>query len=112
MGIGKGLAALLAIGYTHEEYREDHRKSNYVMYARHDFDGEVVRTWEDDTITSHIQYLEVLISGLKEEMDHKLISTHNLMTRKAELEEELWYTRAEYEEEIDVLHDKFDDLKL
>ncbi|KAI4977150.1 hypothetical protein ZWY2020_050960 [Hordeum vulgare] len=80
------------------------------MYARRDLDVEVVRTREDDTITSHIQDLEELISRMKEEMDHSLIVTHNLMTRKTEMEEELKNAHAEHEEEIDALQDKFDDL--
>ncbi|KAI5016140.1 hypothetical protein ZWY2020_005991 [Hordeum vulgare] len=95
-----------------EEYNKDIRKGTYVMYVHRGLDGEVVRTREDDTIASHIHDVEELISMLNEEMDHSLFTTHNLMTRKAKLEEELQGARTKHQEEIDALQYKFVDLKL
>jgi hypothetical protein len=111
-GLGKGIAAHIALGRIREEYAKELKKTSFVMYARRDANGEVVRTLEDETIASHIQDLEVHIRRMEVEMNHSLIVTKNLMTRKAELEEELQDTRFEHEEEIEVLQDKYDDLKL
>ncbi|KAI4973453.1 hypothetical protein ZWY2020_035714 [Hordeum vulgare] len=110
--MGKGLVSLLAHGCIRQEYRVDLRRSKYIMYGRGDSNGEVVLLREEDTITSHIEDLEELIVMMKEEMDHSLITTHNLIPRKADLEEELQDPPIEHEEEINVLQEKFDDLRL
>jgi hypothetical protein len=68
--------------------------------------------WRDETIASHIQDMEEHIRRMEVELDHNWIVTKNLMTRKAELEEERLDARIEHEGEIDALQEKIDDLKL
>ena len=87
--MGKGIATHIAVGGIWEEYVEELKKTSFVMYARRDANGEVVRTLEDETIASHIQDMEEHIRRMEVELDHNLIFTKNLMTRKAELEEDL-----------------------
>ena len=82
------------------------------MYGRHDANGDVVRTLEDETIASHIQDMEEHTRMMELERSDNMFVIKNLMTRKAELEEELQDTRIEHEGELDALHKKIDDLKL
>ena len=82
------------------------------MYGRRDTNGDVVRTLEDETIASHIQDMEDHIRMMELELSDNMIVIKNLMTRKADLEEELQDARIEHEGELDALQEKIDDLKL
>ena len=71
-----------------------------------------MRTLEDETIASHIQDMEDHIRMMELELSDNMIVIKNLMTRKADLEEELQDARIEHEGELDALQEKIDDLKL
>ena len=111
-GLGRGIAAHIALGRIREEYDEDLKRTSFVMYGRRDAKGDVVRTLEDETIASHIQDMEDHIRMMELELSDNMIVIKNLMTRKADLEEELQDARIEHEGELDALQEKIDDLKL
>ena len=71
-----------------------------------------MRTLEDETIASHIQDMEEHIRMMELELSDNMVVIKNLMTRKADLEEELQDARIEHEGELDALQEKIDDLKL
>ena len=71
-----------------------------------------MRTLEDETIASHIQDMEDHIRMMELELFDNMIVIKNIMTRKADLEEELQDARIEHEGELDALQKKTDDLKL
>ena len=110
--MGRGIAAHIALGRIREVYDEDVKRTSFMMYGHRDADGDVVRTLEDETIASHIQDMEEHICMMELELSDNMVVIKNLMTCKAELEEELQDARIEHEGELDALQEKIDDLKL
>ena len=111
-GLGRGIAAHIALGRIREVYDKDLKRTSSVMYGRRDANGDVVHTLEDETIASHIQDMEEHIRMMELELSNNMVIIKNFMTRKAELEEELQDARIEHEGELDALQEKIDDLKL
>ena len=71
----------------------------------------MVSTRRDRSIAAFIQELNQHIRRQENQMCASMIDLKKAMTRNMELEEELKSTRDGYEEEIDVLLEKHEDLK-
>ena len=80
--------------------------------GRRDQNGEIVCTIEDDTIASYVQDLEEHIRNLEKVMHRGMRTSRKLTIRNTELEEELKETREEYEDEINTLLKKHEEVKL
>ena len=110
--LGQSVAAHTSLRRIREEYKEDLKGTSFMACGRRDQHGEIVRTVEDDTIASYIQDLEEHIRSLEKVMHRGMKTSRKLAIRKEELEEELKETREGYEDEINTLLKKHEEVKL
>ena len=108
--LGKSMAAHIAMGRIGEVYRKDLKDTIYQICGRRDEHWEMISTRKDRSITSFIQELNQHIRRQENQMCADMIDLKKAKTRIKELEEELKATREDYEEEIQVLVEKNDDL--
>ena len=110
--LGQSIAAHTSLGRIREEYKEDLKGTTFMACGRRDHHGEIVRTVEDDTISSYIQDLEEHIRSLEKVMHRGMKTSRKLAIRQEELEEELKETHEGYEDEINTLLKKHEEVKL
>ena len=108
--LGKSMAAHIAIGRIGEVYNKDLKDTIYQICGRRDEQWEMISTNKDRSIAAFIQEQNQHIRCQENQMCSDKIDLKKAMTRIAELEEELKATREDYEEEIEVLVEKNDDL--
>ena len=105
--LGKSMAAHIAMGRIGEVYRND---LIYHICGRRDEHWEMISTRKDISVASIIQELNQHIRRQENQMCTDMIDLTKARTRIKELEEELKATHEDYEEEIEVLVEKNDDL--
>ena len=108
--LGKSMAAHIAMGHIGEVYRNDFKDTIYQIYGRRDEHWEIINTRKDRSIAAFIQELNQHIRRQENQMCADMIDLKKARTRIKELKEELKATREDYEEEIEVLVEKNDDL--
>ena len=108
--LGKSMAAHIAMGRIGEVYRKDLKDTIYQICGRRDEQWEMISTRKDRSIAAFIQELNQHIRRQENQMCADMIDLKKAKTRIKELEEELKATREDYEEEIEVLVEKNDDL--
>ena len=108
--LGKSMAAHIAMGRIGEVYRNDLKDTIYQICGRRDEHWEMISTRKDRSIAAFIQELNQHIRRQENQMCADMIDLKKARTRIKELEEELKATREDYEEEIEVLVEKNDDL--
>ena len=108
--LGKSMAAHIAMGRIGEVYRKDLKDTIYQICGRRDEQWEMISTRKDRSIAAFIQELNQHIRCQENQMCADMIDLKKAKTRIKELEEELKATREDYEEEIEVLVEKNDDL--
>ena len=104
------MAAHITMGRIGEVYQEDLKDTIYQICGRRNEQWEIVSTKKDRSIASFIQELNQHIRRHENQMCNDMIELKKAKTRIKELEEELKATREDYEEEIEVLVEKNDDL--
>ena len=104
------MAAHIAMGRIGEVYRKDLKDTIYQICGRQDEHWEMINTRKDRSIAAFIQELNQHIRWQENQMCADMIDLKKAKTRIKELEEELKATREDYEEEIEVLVEKNDDL--
>ena len=108
--LGKSMAAHIAMGRIGEVYRKDLKDTIYQICGRRDEHWEMISTRKDRSMAAFIQELNEHIRRQENQMCADMIDLKKAKTRIKELEEELKATREDYEEEIEVLVEKNDDL--
>ena len=108
--LGKSMVAHIAMGRIGEVYHKDLKDTIYQICGRRDEQWEMIRTRKDRSIAAFIQELNQHIRRQENQMCADMIDLKKARTRIKELEEELKATREDYEEEIEVLVEKNDDL--
>ena len=108
--LGKSMAAHIAMGRIGEVYRNDLKDTIYQICGRRDEHWEMINTRKDRSIAAFIQELNQHIRRQENQMCTDMIDLKKAKTRIKELEKELKATREDYEEEIEVLVEKNDDL--
>ena len=108
--LGKSMAAHIAMGRIGEVYRKDLKDTIYQICGCRDEHWEMISTRKDRSIAAFIQELNQHIRRQENQMCADMIDLKKAKTRIKELEEELKATREDYEEEIEVLVEKNDDL--
>ena len=108
--LGKSMAAHIAMRRIGEVYRKDLKDTIYQICGRRDEHWEMISTRKDISIVAFIQELNQQIRRQENQMCANMIDLKKARTRIKELEEELKATREDYEEEIEVLVEKNDDL--
>ena len=108
--LGKSMAAHITMGRIGEVYRKDLKDTIYQICGRRDGHWEMISTRKDSSIAAFIQELNQHIRRQENQMCADMIDLKKAKTRIKELEEELKATREDYEEEIEVLVEKNDDL--
>ena len=109
--LGKSMAAHIAIGRIGKVYNKDLKDTIYQICGRRDEQWETICIRKDKSIAAYIQELNQHIRRQENQMCASMIDMKKAMTKNMELEEELKSTRDGYEEEIDVLLEKNEDLK-
>ena len=104
------MAAHIAMGRIGEVYRKDLKDTIYQICGRQDEHWEMINTKKDRSIASFIQELNQHIRRQENQMCIDMIDLKKAKTRIKKLEEELKATREDYEEEIEVLVEKNEDL--
>ena len=104
------MAAHIAMGRMGEVYYNDLKDTIYQICGRRDEHWEMIITKKDRSIAAYIQELNQHIRRQENQMCADMIELKKAKTRIMELEEELKATREDYEEEIEVLVEKNDDL--
>ena len=110
-GLGKSMAAHIAMGRIGEVYYSDLKNTIYQICGRRDEHWEMITTRRDRSIAAFIQELNQHIRRQENHMCAGMIDLKKAMTRITELEEELKTTRDGYEGEMTILVEKNDDLK-
>ena len=108
--LGKSMAAYIAMGRIGEVYRIDLKDTIYQICGRRDEHWEMISTRKDKSVAAFIQELKQHIRRQENQMCADMIDLKKEKTRIKELEEQLKATREDYEEEIEVLVEKNDDL--
>ena len=108
--LGKSMAAHIAMGRIGEVYRNDLKDTIYQICGCRDEHWEMISTRKDRSVAAFIQELNQHIRRQENQMCADMIDLKKAKTRIKELEEELKATREDYEEEIEVLVEKNDDL--
>ena len=108
--LGKSMAAHITMGRIGEVYHKELRDTIYQICGRGDEHWEMISTRKDRSIAAFIQELNQHIRRQENQMCADMIDLKKAKTRIKELEEELKATREDYEEEIEVLVEKNDDL--
>ena len=108
--LGKSMAAHIAMGRIGEVYRNELQDTIYQICGHRDEHWEMISTRKDRSIVAFIQELNQHIRRQENQMCADMIDLKKARTRIKELEEELKATREDYEEEIEVLVEKNDDL--
>ena len=98
------------MGHIGEVYRNDLKDTIYHICGRRDEHWEMISTRKDRSVAAFIQELNQHIRRQENQMCADMIDLKKARTRIKELEEELKATREDYEEEIEVLVEKNDDL--
>ena len=93
-----------------EVYNRELKDTTYQICGRRDEQWEMISTRKDRSITAFIQELNQHIQRQENQMCADLIDLKKARTRIKELEEELKATCEDYEEEIEVLVERIDDL--
>ena len=104
------MAAHITMGRIGEVYRNDLKDTIYQICGRRDKHWEMINTRKDRSIAAFIQELNQHIRRQENQMCADMIDLKKAKTRIKGLEEELKATREDYEEEIEVLVEKNDDL--
>ena len=104
------MAAHIAMGRIGEVYHKELKDTIYQICGSQDEQWEMISTRRDRSIAAFIQELTQHIHRQENQMCASMIDLKKVMTRIKELEEELKATREDYEEEIEVLVEKNDDL--
>ena len=100
----------IAMGRIGEVYHNDLKNTIYQICGRRDEHWEMINTRKDRSVAAFIQELNQHIQRQENQMCADMIDLKKARTRIKELEEELKATREDYEEEIEVLVEKNDDL--
>ena len=108
--LGKSMAAHITMGRIGEVYHKDLKDTIYQICGRRDEQWEMISTRKDRSIVAFIQELNQHIRRQENQMCADMIDLKKAKTRIKELEEELKATHEDYEEEIEVLVEKNDDL--
>ncbi|XBH78462.1 hypothetical protein VPH35_104704 [Triticum aestivum] len=108
--LGKSMAAHIAMGRIGEVYHKDLKDTIYQICGRRDEHWEMISTRKDRSIAAFIQELNQHIRRQENQMCVDMLDLKKAKTRIKELEEELKATREDYEEEIEILVEKNDDL--
>ena len=108
--LGKSMAAHITMGRIGEVYHKDLKDTIYQICGRRDEHWEMINTRKDRSVAAFIQELNQHIRCQENQMCTDMIDLKKAKTRIKELEEELKATCEDYEEEIEVLVDKNDDL--
>ena len=108
--LGKSMAAHITMGRIGEVYHKELKDTIYQICGRRDEQWEMINTRKDRSIAAFIQELNQHIRRQENQMCTGMIDLKKAMTRITELEEELKATREDFEEEIEVLVEKNDDL--
>ena len=108
--LGKSMAAHIAMGRIGEVYRNDLKDTIYQICGRRDEHWEMISTRKDRSIAAFIQELNQHIRRQENQMCADMIDLKKAKIRIKELEEELKATREDFEQEIEVLVEKNDDL--
>ena len=104
------MAAHITIGRIGEIYNKELEDTTYQICGRRDEQWEMISTRRDRSVAAFIQELNQHIRRQENQMCAEMIDLKKAKTRIKELEEELKATREDYEEEIEVLVEKNDDL--
>ena len=109
--LGKSMAAQITMGRIGEVYHNDLKDTIYQICGRRDEHWEMISTRKDRSIAAFIQELNQHIRRQENQMCVGMIDLKKAMTKITELEEKPKSTRNGYEEEIETLVEKSDDLK-
>ena len=104
------MAAHIAMGRIGEVYCIDRKDTIYQICGRRDEHSEMISTRKDRSVAAFTQELNQHIRRQENKMCADMIDLKKARTRIKELEEEPKATREDYEEEIEVLVEKNDDL--
>ena len=104
------MAAHITMGRIGEVYRNDLKDTIYQICGRRDEHWEMISTRKDRSVAAFIQELNQHIRRQENQMCADMIDLKKAKIRIKELEEELKATCEDYEEEIEVLVEKNDDL--
>ena len=104
------MASHITMGCIGEVYHKELKDTIYQICGCRDEQWEMINTRKDRSIAAFIQELNQHIRRQENQMCADMIDLKKAKTRIKELEEELKATREDYEEEIEVLVEKNDDL--
>ena len=104
------MAAHITFGRICEVYHKELENTIYQICACRDEEWEMIRTRKDGSIAAYIQEMGDHIRRQENQQIIHMKRIKKLVRRNNELEEEIKSTRDGYEEEIDTLLEKNDDL--
>ena len=105
------MAAHITMGRIGEVYNRELKDTIYQICGRRDEQWVMISTRKDRSIAAFIQELNQHIRRQEKQMCAGMMDLKKAMVKITELEEELKSTRDGYEEEIETLVEKSDDLK-
>ena len=104
------MAAHITMSRNGEFYKHELKDTIYQICGRRDENWDMISTRTDRSIAAFIQELNHHIRRQEHQMCAGMIDLKKALNRNLELEEELKSTRDGYEEEMQILVEKNDDL--